>query len=119
MTAQPLYNTSENLHSGDGTGGTGRDGGGWWGSLLLSPPDDDHAGGIGRCQQALVAVEADVQHGAAVTLQLVHDGLGVPLHVEEVHTAVLAASHCWRKEGGGYREFMALNSRKNNLTKVR
>lgn len=66
------------------------------GSLLLSPPHDDHAGGVGRRQQALVAVEADVQHGAAVTLQLVDDGLGVALHVEEVDAGVLAAGHCGR-----------------------
>ena len=68
-------------------------------SLLFPPPDDDHAGGVGRRQQALVAVEADVQHRAAVPLQLVHDGLGVALHVEEVHTGVLAARH-WSKETG-------------------
>ena len=49
-------------------------------SLLFPPPDDDHAGGVGRRQQTLVAVEADVQHRAAVALQLVYDGLGVALH---------------------------------------
>ena len=66
-------------------------------SLLFPPPDDDHSGGVGRCQQTLVAVEADVEHWAAVALQLVHDGLGVALHVKEVHTGVLAARH-WLKE---------------------
>ncbi|KAF3861005.1 hypothetical protein F7725_001260, partial [Dissostichus mawsoni] len=44
-------------------------------SLLLTPPDDHHAGGVGGRQQTLVAVEADVEHRAAVTLQLVHDRL--------------------------------------------
>lgn len=78
--------------AGDREGG-GEEAGG---SLLLSPPHDDHAGGVGRRQQALVAVEADVQHGAAVTLQLVDDGLGVALHVEEVDAGVLAAGHCGR-----------------------
>jgi len=63
-------------------------------SLLLPPPDDDHAGGVGGGQQTLVAVEADVQHGAPVTLQLVHDRLGVALDVEEVDAGVLAAGHC-------------------------
>lgn len=67
-------------------------------SLLLPPPDDDHARGVGGRQQTLVAVEADIQHRPPVTLQLVHYGLGVPLHVEEVDAAVLAASHCVRGE---------------------
>ena len=66
-------------------------------SLLFPPPDDDHASGVGRRQQTLVAVEADVQHRAAVALQLVYDGLGVALHVKEVHTGVLAARH-WLKD---------------------
>lgn len=65
---------------------------------MLPPPDDDHAGGVGGRQQTLVAVEADVQHGAAVALQLVHYGLGVALHVEEVDAGVLAARHCVRGE---------------------
>lgn len=73
------------------------------GSLLLPPPNDDHAGGIGRCQQALVTVEADVQHWSPVTLQLVYNGLGVPLHVEEVDAGVLAASHCEEGERSGGR----------------
>lgn len=33
-----------------------------------------------------------------MTLQLVYDGLGVSLHVEEVDAGILAASHC---VGGG------------------
>ena len=67
-------------------------------SLLLAPPDDHHAGGVGGRQETLVAVEADVEHRAAVTLQLVHDRLRVSLHVEEVNAGVLAAGH---SEGGG------------------
>lgn len=78
----------------DGSFVNGRRSGGESGSLLLSPPNDDHAGGVGGRQQALVAVEADVQHRPAVTLQLVDDGLGVALHVEEVDAGVLAAGHC-------------------------
>lgn len=62
--------------------------------LLLASPDDDHAGGVGGGKQRLVAVEADVQHRATVALQLVDDGLGVTLHVKEVHARVLAARHC-------------------------
>lgn len=62
-------------------------------SFLLSPPDDDHAGGVGGRQQTLVTVEARVQHRAAVTLQLVDDGLGVAFDVEEVDATVLAAGH--------------------------
>lgn len=66
--------------------------------LLLASPDDDHAGGIGGGQQALVTVEADVEHGAAVALQLVYDGLSVALHVKEVNARVLAAGHCVRNK---------------------
>lgn len=62
--------------------------------LLLPPPDDDHAAGVTGSQQALVAVEADVQHRCAVALQLVDSSLGCPLHIKEVHTHVLAARHC-------------------------
>lgn len=29
-----------------------------------------------------------------MTLQLVYDGLGVSLHIEEVDAGILAASHC-------------------------
>lgn len=62
--------------------------------LLLPPPDDDHAAGITGSQQALVTVEADIQHRGAMALQLVDSGLGCPLHIKEVHTHVLAARHC-------------------------
>lgn len=61
--------------------------------LLLPPPDDDHARGVSGGQQTLVAVETDVEHGAAMALQLVDDGLGVAFHVKEVHAGVLAACH--------------------------
>lgn len=62
--------------------------------LLLPPPDDDHATGVAGSQQALITVEADVQHRCAVALQLVDSGLGCSLHIKEVHTHVLAARHC-------------------------
>ena len=72
--------------------------GGW--SLLLPPPDDNHASGVCRSQQALVTVEADIQHWTTVTLQLVDYGLSVAFHIEEVDTGILTASHWdteWRK----------------------
>lgn len=62
--------------------------------LLLPPPDDDHAASVAGSQQALTAVEADIQHGRAVAPQLVDGGLGCPLHVKEMHAHVLAARHC-------------------------
>ena len=71
--------------------------------LLLPPPDDDHAASVAGSQQALIAVEADIQHGRAVALQLVDGGLGCPLHVKEMHAHVLATRHCpdERRPSGG------------------
>lgn len=62
--------------------------------LLLPPPDNDHATGITGSQQALIAVEAHVQHRGAVALQLVDCSLGCTLHVKEVYAHILAARHC-------------------------
>lgn len=62
--------------------------------LLLPPPDDDHATGVTGSQQALITVEADIQHRCTVALQLVDGSLGCPLHIEEMHAHVLAAGHC-------------------------
>lgn len=62
--------------------------------LLLPPPDNDHAVGVTGSQQALVAVEADIQYRSTVALQLVDGGLGCPFHVKEVHAHVLTACHC-------------------------
>lgn len=84
-------------------------------SLLLPPPDDDHARGIRRCQQALVTVEAHVQNGTPVTLQLVNYGLGVALHVKEVYAAVLAAGYL----GGGRNQdkYRQLSENRRKTTK--
>ena len=63
------------------------------GLLLLTPPNDDHACGVSGGQQTLITVEADVEHRPSMALQLVHYGLGVALHVKEVHAGILTASH--------------------------
>lgn len=62
--------------------------------LLLPPPYDDHAASVTGSQEALITVEADVQHRGAVALQLVDCSLGCPLHIKEVYAHILAAGHC-------------------------
>lgn len=72
------------------------------GLFLLPSPDDHHSGGVRGGQQAFVTVEAHIQDGHAVTLQLVNDGLSVALDVEKVDTCVLAASDYMRDRAGVY-----------------
>lgn len=66
--------------------------------LLLPPPDNDHAGGVGGGEEGLIAVETDIQDRAAVSLELVDNSLSVALHVEKVHTGVLAACNYMERD---------------------
>ena len=61
---------------------------------LFPFPHNDESLGVAGCQHALIVVEADIQHGGRVALQLVQAGFVFTLHVQEVHTHVLTARHC-------------------------
>lgn len=61
--------------------------------LLFSFPNDHSSVGVARGEHAFVVVEADVEHGARVALELVDARLRVALHVEEEDGRVLAAGY--------------------------